>query len=111
MSVAPATLIDLDGQTIRDDGSFHAEIVRQMDGRDDFPHFYGRNGHALFDVFTGMVETPIVLRLRNAQTLRQNCPDVMQLIESVTRMTQEFYQKVGSPEKFTFEESADQEAM
>jgi len=89
----------IDGQKIQTALDFHLQIAKLL----DFPTYYGRNVHALWDVLTSDVERPVLLIWKDSAKSRQALGEAFDHIVAVLERVQERDAPRPNPEqRFTF---------
>lgn len=88
--------IEINGGDIQSEGDFHSEIASAL----NFPHHYGRNLDALWDVLTTDVERPIVLIWRDASSSKSALAERFDLIVELLRKVEQQDLDWGLKEKF-----------
>ncbi|QBI03057.1 barstar family protein [Pseudoduganella albidiflava] len=73
--------LELDGQAIRSEADFHAAIMAAL----PFPHYYGRNLDALWDVLSTDVERPVRMVWRHSAFSREAMGERFDTIVSILR--------------------------
>jgi ribonuclease inhibitor len=93
-----AFLLTIDGHMVQTEHAFH-EAVMNASGIG----WYGHNLDALWDLLTGLVESPISIRWRAATVSQAAMGDGFDKIVEVIRAAEGHYQSERPEEEFTFE--------
>lgn len=88
--------IELDGQAIRSEADFHAAIMAAL----PFPHYYGKNLDALWDVLSTDVERPVRLLWRHSGRSREAMGERFDRIVSILRDVERQDGGWNLPERF-----------
>lgn len=89
----------LDGSKIQTALDFHLQIAKLL----DFPVYYGRNVHALWDVMTSDVERPLLLIWKDSAHSRQALGEQFdQIVAVLERVQQRDAPRPDPDNRFTF---------
>jgi len=91
--------VALEGSKIHTALDFHLQIAKLL----DFPSYYGRNVHALWDVMTSDVERPVVLVWKDSAHSRQALGEAFdQIVDVLERVQQRDAPRPNPESRFTF---------
>ncbi len=83
-------IIELDGEKISSEGSFHSELLKSR----NFPRHYGANLDALWDILSTDIERPITLVWKNSayskEAMQSKFDDIIAILNRVEKQDVEW---------------------
>ncbi|AYZ64277.1 ribonuclease inhibitor [Burkholderia multivorans] len=89
-------LVEIELGDIESVRQLHERMMTQL----KFPHWYGKNWNAFWDAITGLVEMPLVLRLKNWIEFERRFPhDAMLMNDCLQDMERKYPRDASSVER------------